>query len=809
MNSDPVNRYKHRTIVRAATVLLLAAAVGSCKESAVAPPDISPVTIAGTRPATGSLANEGLNMERGLRLAVEMLNDAGGIGGRPVQLVLRDDGSDPETAAEIYREFAATDSIDLLIGPYGSSVTGAVVPVAEAVGRPLIAPLAASHTIWGGQSREWSVQMLNNARDNLAGAVVVAARQGAETVALVHEDSRFPVSAAAGVRDAVAEEGLSLVMDEVYPVGGADHVALATRARDLGADLFLGGGYTPDAIAFTKAVGDVGYTPLLTSWSVGPSEPDFPERVGPDLARCVIGNAPWVPSLDTSGSLATSAVFASRYEAAHGQAPAYTAAAGFGAVELLAEAALASMSASGGIEDAGVRDHLFSTSTETVLGPFGVVPLGEPDAGSQRRLVRLQIQWQDDGRGGLAQRVIYPDGAAESEACVNPPPEIVVAATVSMTGPLGSDGRMAATGYRLAFDMLNEAGGIDGRPVRLVLRDDESSAAKAAELYFDFVSGDSVDAVLGPYSSTVTNAVVPITEAAGWPLVAGLAAAPGIWEGRNRKWTVQMQNTARNFLTGSVEVAAGAGLKTVALVHHDSDFPRAVAAGVRAAAADRGLELVLDRSFPTGADYEAIAAAARDAGADLFIGGGYSPDGIGLTNGAAAAGYAPSLMSWAIGPGVPDFPDQVGDLARCVAGYTAWLPTIATAGAITDNATFVERYEAVYDASPDFQAASFFGAVELLTEALRASVAATGKIDHATIRDHLFTVSSRTVLGNFNVVPVGESSAGAQRAAKGLQIQWQDDGQGGLVQRVIHPASAAEAEPCLRQPPAPHTGGAS
>ena len=786
------------TIARLATALFLAAAVASCRDSAVSPSEESSVTIAGTRAATGSLSTEGRNMERGFRLAVEMLNDAGGIGGRPVELLLRDDRSDPDLAADIYRELAATDSIDLLIGPYASSVTGAVVPVVEAAGRPLVTPLAASHTIWDGQSRQWSVQMMNNARDNLSGAVVIGAREGAETVALVYEDSRFPVSAAEGVRDAVAEEGMRLVLDEKYPVGGADHAALAARARDLRADLFVGGGYTDDAVAFTRAVADVGYTPLLSSWSIGPGEPDFPDRVGVDLARCVIGNAPWVASLNTSGRLASSEVFVRRYEEAYGVTPGYTAAAGFGAVELLAEAATASLSASGEIQEAELRDYLFSTSTETVLGPFGVVPLGEPDAGSQQLLVRLQLQWQDDGQGGLVQRVIYPDGSADAEACSNPPPEIVVAATASLTGPFGSDGRMMANGYGLAVEMLNESGGIDGRPVRLVLRDDESNARRAAELYFEFVSGDSVDAVLGPYTSTVTKAVVPITEAAGWPLIASLAAAPEIWEGQNRRWSVQMQNTARNFLTGSVEVAADGGLETVALVFHDSDFPRAVAEGVRAAVADHNLDLVLDRSFPDGADYEAIAAAAGEAEADLFIGGGYSPDAIGLTKGADAAGYSPAMMSWAIGPAVHDFPDQVGDLARCVAGYTGWLSTIATAGAISDNATFVERYQMAFEGPPDFQAASAFGAVELLSEALRASLESTGGIDHAAVRDHLFSVSTQTVLGDFNVVPAGESSAGTQRAAKGLQIQWQDDGQGGLVQRVIHPASAADAEPCLR-----------
>lgn len=356
-------------------------------------------------------------MARGFELAVKMLNDAGGIGGREVRLVLLDDESDPRKAVELYRELVQADSIDLLIGPYASSITNAVVPVAEAAGRPLITPLAGSHRIWEEQFRKWSVQMMNDGRHNLSGTVVVGAQMGAEALALVYEDSAFPISVAEGVREAAAEHGLRVVMDESYPPGGADHAALAARARDLDADLFLGGGYIRDAVALTRAADQLGYTPLLSSWTVGPAEPDFPGRVGMDLARCVVGNAPWVATLNTSGPLATSAEFVESYRAENGLDPGYLAAAGFGAIELLAEAARASVAAEGEIDGSAVRDHLFSTSTETVLGPFGVVALGEADAGSQRLLVRLQLQWQDNGQGGLVQRIIYPDAAAEAEPC--------------------------------------------------------------------------------------------------------------------------------------------------------------------------------------------------------------------------------------------------------------------------------------------------------------------------------------------------------------------------------------------------------
>ena len=53
------------------------------------------------------------------------------------------------------------------------------------------------------------------------------------------------------------------------------------------------------------------------------------------------------------------------------------------------------------------------------------------------------------------------------------------------------------------------------------------------------------------------------------------------------------------------------------------------------------------------------------------------------------------------------------------------------------------------------------------------------------------------MLGPFRVYPLGDSRAGAQRALKGVQIQWQDDEEGGLALRIVHPEALAEAFPCF------------
>ncbi len=393
-------------------VLVLAAA--ACDEALNPLFDSGPITVAASVSQTGRFAQLGAEVGRGYTLAIEMLNERGGIGGREVELILRDDGSDPQRSDDLYGEFAGARA-DALLGPYSSPLTEIAVAVAEASGIPLVAPMAAAPGIWAGRHRQWSVQMLNPGPTYLQGSVAVAAQNGATTAALVYEDSQFPASVAEGVREAARSHGMTIVVDQSYMVGQADHEALVSAAMEAGADLFIGGGYYDDALAFTRAVHAVGYNPLMVSLNLAPAETTFADQLG-DLAHCVAGNAPWLPTIRTSGFLATNEEFVQRYQAANGQAPAYYAAGAFGAVELLAEA----MTAAGGVEVLdrhAIRDRLFSLSRETVLGPFGVDPLGDANAGAQRALLGLQVQWQDDGAGGLTRRIIHPPSAANANAC--------------------------------------------------------------------------------------------------------------------------------------------------------------------------------------------------------------------------------------------------------------------------------------------------------------------------------------------------------------------------------------------------------
>ena len=391
-------------------------AVAGCGDDPAGPePGAEPITLAAALAETGRHAGAGNDLAWGYRLAVDLLNERGGIAGRPVQLVIRDDESDPETSARLYSGFVASDSIDALLGPYSSVITEAVIPVAEAAGIPLVAPLAAAPELWAGQQRQWSVQMLSPAPTYARGSVELAAAGFAETVALIYEDTAFPRSLANGVREAAGEHGLELVLDQAYPAGEADHEALAEAARDAGGDFLVTAGYGEDQVALRIAVDEAGYVPVMLSVN-SPASPLFVSGVG-ELARCVSGGAPWVPAVRTSGFIADSQTLVGKYEAAEGTSPDHRPAGGFGAVEVMAEAIEAALAGSGKLDPAAIRDQLFALETETVLGPFSVYPLGDPRAGAQRALEGVQVQWQDDEEGGLALRIVHPEALAEAFPC--------------------------------------------------------------------------------------------------------------------------------------------------------------------------------------------------------------------------------------------------------------------------------------------------------------------------------------------------------------------------------------------------------
>src|SRR5919108_2866411 len=84
---------------------------------------------------------------------------------------------------------------------------------------------------------------------------------------------------------------------------------------------------------------------------------------------------------------------------------------------------------------------------------------------------------------------------------------IRIGASLSLTGTYAEPGRFQSEGYKLCEKDLNAKGGVLGRKVETVVYDDQSMPATGVRLYEKLITEDKVDAVMGPYSSAISEAV--------------------------------------------------------------------------------------------------------------------------------------------------------------------------------------------------------------------------------------------------------------------------------------------------------------
>ena len=160
---------------------------------------------------------------------------------------------------------------------------------------------------------------------------------------------------------------------------------------------------------------------------------------------------------------------------------------------------------------------------------------------------------------GLVSIVLSLGAVAVAEA----QPPLRIGASVSQTGPYALLGQNQLRGYQLCVKHANEKAGVLGRRLELVAEDDRSEPATAGRIYEKLITQNKVDAVLGPYSSPITEAVADVAEKHRMAMVAPGAATTAIFR-KGRKFIFMLPSRAEVYLEGLIDMAARRGLKTVA-----------------------------------------------------------------------------------------------------------------------------------------------------------------------------------------------------------------------------------------------------
>lgn len=332
------------------------------------------------------------------------------------------------------------------------------------------------------------------------------------------------------------------------------------------------------------------------------------------------------------------------------------------------------------------------------------------------------------------------------------PAEACIGASWEMTGPLANNGAMLKIAVETAIDEINAAGGVLGKPLRLVIYDDVGEPARAVDNGRRIGERDNCVVMMG--GGRTPNAIAlrePLAEM-GLPWVGPISAGTKVIEHESGKneWMFRISMKDRwvtGYLVGEARQRSTNG--KIAFVYEGTAWGQGALPDVEAAAVKAGLTLAGKETFNIGdQDMSAQMIRLRDAGVDTVILWAVDRESANMLRSMDRIGYKPKIVSaWGL---TTAFATAVGPLAEgvMVAGTFNWNgPLSPRARAAFEN--MKAKFPAV-KTTADLQVpsgmANAYDATYVIGEALKIA----GAYDRTKFRDALFKVSYEGIVAKYS-----------------------------------------------------------
>ena len=253
-------RFTH--VIRIAVALVALSVAGA----ATSQPAKQPIRIGSTLALTGPLAATALVHKIVGEYYVDDLNRRGGLLGRPVEWIVKDDQSKPDVARTLYEQLVTTDKVDLLMGPYATGAILSAMGVAQRYNKVLI-----HHTFGIPSLAKYDMQFPAWHMGSEPGTTVpatvfdalAASAKPPKTIAVV--TSKFPSVhfMSVGARDVAKKRGLNEVLFLEWEFGNLDFGPIAARIKDAKPDFVWVGALGLEGNQLIDAMKKIDYTPPM------------------------------------------------------------------------------------------------------------------------------------------------------------------------------------------------------------------------------------------------------------------------------------------------------------------------------------------------------------------------------------------------------------------------------------------------------------------------------------------------------------------------------------------------------------------
>ncbi|MBT0960834.1 ABC transporter substrate-binding protein [Denitromonas iodatirespirans] len=373
-----------------------------------------PIKIGLSGPFSGGSAPMGNSMRLGIRMAVDEINTyVGGVLGRKIELVERDDAASPDKGVEIAKELIEKEKVAVTVGIVNTGVGLKTIDLYQAAKVPLVvavstgseltrrfAPPNAPHNFVFRMSPRTGVSNAFLARHLVEG-------RGLRQIGILADDTGYGEAEMGDLVKALATHGVKPVRVERFGIGDRDMRTQLDAVRSAGAQALVMFGIGPELAAIAKGKAEMGWSvPTFASWTV--SMRNFLDQAGP-AGDGVMTVQSFIPGSENSRHRQFVSEFANRY-GKDAMESAMSAAQGYDAMRVLFNA----MSTAGSLEGDKIRNALEHLDrgvegvVTTYIRPFTPE---DHDAITENMLVlgvvrqgRIEYAFKEDARRSFAIR---------------------------------------------------------------------------------------------------------------------------------------------------------------------------------------------------------------------------------------------------------------------------------------------------------------------------------------------------------------------------------------------------------------------
>ena len=331
---------------------------------------------------------------------------------------------------------------------------------------------------------------------------------------------------------------------------------------------------------------------------------------------------------------------------------------------------------------------------------------------------------------------------------------------VPLTGFAAADGKSALNGAKLAVKQANQAGGINGKMIELVVYDDQASPKQAVPISNKLIEKDKVVAAISGSYSGATRAAAGVFQSAEIPYISAYAVHPEITKAGNYVF--------RTSFMGEVQGRAGAKLigatlqrKRVVLITLKNDFGKSLAAGFKEAAGQFNLQIVNEYEYSIkDRQFGPIVAKVKADAPEAIYATGYFFTAGPLVSQLRAAGITVPV----IGQEGYDS-EQFIKIAGKASEGTIITTSLDRDSNSSETRSFISEFEAMAGHKVDMVAASGHTAMKVLVAAMKKA----GTASPSAIRNAIAQTNLVASTGSISFNDLGE-------VQKNVQVQVVRDG---------------------------------